>query len=84
MWNFVKIRPVGAELFHADSQTERLTDGRTDRQTDITKLTVAFNNYILLKNMNLKVIHTTTSWDIRVYLGTVGTSRRHACDDGIL
>jgi hypothetical protein len=32
--NFMKIRPVGAELFQAD--------GQTDRQTDITKLIVAF------------------------------------------
>jgi hypothetical protein len=34
----IKIRPVGAEMFHADRQT----DGRTDRQTDVTKLIVAF------------------------------------------
>ena len=32
MLNFMKIRPVGAELFHAE------------RQTDMTKLTVAFRN----------------------------------------
>ena len=32
--NFVKIRPVGAELLH--------TDGRTD----MTKLTVAFRNFV--------------------------------------
>jgi len=31
--NFMKIRPVGAELFH------------TDRQTNMTKLTVAFRNF---------------------------------------
>jgi hypothetical protein len=31
--NFMKIHPVGAELFYAD--------GRTDRQTDMTKLIVA-------------------------------------------
>ena len=31
--NFMKIRPVGAELFHAD------------RQTDMTKLIVAFRNF---------------------------------------
>jgi hypothetical protein len=37
MLNFTKIRPVGAELFHAD--------GRTDRQTDMTKLTVAFRTF---------------------------------------
>ena len=23
MWNFMKIRPVGAELFHEDGQTDR-------------------------------------------------------------
>ena len=32
---FIKIRP--AEFFHAD--------GRTDRQTDMTKLTVAFRTF---------------------------------------
>jgi len=35
--NFVKIRPVEAELFHAD--------GRTDRRTDMTKLIIAFRNF---------------------------------------
>jgi hypothetical protein len=39
--NFMKIRPVGAELFRADGRT----DGRTDRQTDMTELTAAFDNY---------------------------------------
>ena len=34
--NFIKIRPVGAELFHADGQTERQT----------TKLIVAFRNFV--------------------------------------
>jgi len=34
---FMKILPVGAELFHAD--------GRTDRRTDMTKLIVAFRNF---------------------------------------
>jgi hypothetical protein len=32
----MKIRPVGAELLHAD--------GRTDRQKDMTKLIVTFHN----------------------------------------
>jgi len=32
MSNFMKIRPVGAELFHAD--------GRTDGRTDMAKLVV--------------------------------------------
>ena len=33
----MKIRPVGAEFFQAD--------GRTERQTDITKVIVAFRNF---------------------------------------
>jgi hypothetical protein len=41
----MKIRPVGAELFHAD--------GLTDRQ-DMTKLTVAFRNFA---NAPKKLIH---------------------------
>jgi hypothetical protein len=35
------IIPVGAELFHAD----RWTDGRTDGQRDVTKLTVTFCDF---------------------------------------
>jgi hypothetical protein len=35
--NLIKIRPVEAELFHAD--------GRTDRQRDTTKQTVAFRKF---------------------------------------
>ena len=35
--SFIKIRPVGAELFHAD--------GRMYKRTDMTKLIVAFRNY---------------------------------------
>jgi len=31
--NFMKIRPVGAEVFHADGQT------------DVTKLLIAFSNF---------------------------------------
>jgi len=37
----LKIRPVGTELFHAD----RLTYRQTNRQTDMTKLIVAFRNF---------------------------------------
>jgi hypothetical protein len=39
----MKIRPVGAELFHVDGQTD--TDRRTDRQRHMTKLVVAFRNF---------------------------------------
>ena len=37
MSNFMKIFSVEAELFHAD--------GQADRQTDMTKLRVAFHNF---------------------------------------
>ena len=39
--SFIKLRPLEAELIHA----ERQTDGRTDVQTDMTKLVVAFRNF---------------------------------------
>jgi hypothetical protein len=42
--NFMKIRPVGAELFHADGQT------------DTTKLIVTFRNFANTPN---KCNHTT-------------------------
>ena len=37
----MKIRPVGAELFHADRRTDR----EADRWTDMKKLIVAFRNF---------------------------------------
>ena len=40
--NFMKIHPVGAKLFHADR--------RTDRQTDMMKLIVAFRDFAKASN----------------------------------
>ena len=37
----MKIRPVGAELFHADGRTNERTDG----QTDMMKQIVTFRNF---------------------------------------
>ena len=37
----MEIRPVGAELFHADRGMYGWTDGRTD----MTKLIIAFHNF---------------------------------------
>jgi hypothetical protein len=37
MSGFIKIRRTGAELFHVE--------GRTERQADMTKLTLAFRNF---------------------------------------
>jgi hypothetical protein len=35
MWNLMKIRPVGAELFYAQGQT----------QTDVTNLVITFRSF---------------------------------------
>jgi hypothetical protein len=47
MSNFIKIRPLGAEVFHADGQTKegqkvRMTDGHRD----MTNLIVALRNFL--------------------------------------
>ena len=39
--SFIKIRPVGPELFHGGRQA----NGRMDGWTDMTKLIVAFRNF---------------------------------------
>jgi len=41
----MKIRLVAADLFYADGQTGWQTDGRSERQTDMTKLRVALRNF---------------------------------------
>ena len=49
----MEIRPVGDKLFNAD--------GRTDRQTDMAKLIVAFRNFVnaLKKHKDLDTIAGT-------------------------
>ena len=47
--NFMKIRPVKAELF--------LADGRTDRRADMTKLTVAFRNFATAPRRAHRLFH---------------------------
>jgi hypothetical protein len=42
--NFMKIRPVGAGLFHVDGRTDRQIGGWTDGK-NMTKLIVAFRNF---------------------------------------
>ena len=37
----MKIRPLGAELFHSDGQT----DERSDRQADMKKIILAFSQF---------------------------------------
>ena len=53
--NFMKIRLVGAELFHVDKETHRWIE----RQTHMTKLIVAFHNF---SNSPNKVPKSYTVW----------------------
>jgi len=57
----MKIRPVGAELLHADRQT--------DRQTDTTRLIVAFRNianaYINDRNEAVILTYLLAKWPIK-------------------
>jgi hypothetical protein len=49
----MKIRPVGTELFHADR--------RTDRQTDMTKLIVAFRVFANAPKNQQNTLHLGTN-----------------------
>ena len=52
----MKIRPLGAEVFHADGQR----DGQSERRTDMMKLTVAFLNFAKApRNWRIKI-----RWDV--------------------
>jgi hypothetical protein len=67
--NFVKIRPVEAELFQAHS--------RNDRRTDMTKLTVAFPNTANAPNIswNYKHILRCEIWCSHSRVGKKSVSR---------
>ena len=41
----MKIRQMGAQLYHTDRQTDGRADRQTDRQTDMTRLIVAYRNF---------------------------------------
>jgi len=66
MSNCIQIRPVGAELFHADGQT------------DMTKLTVAFRNANAPKN---RVLEQKSKWkksgDIQFYIHNILPDNSH-------
>jgi hypothetical protein len=51
--NFMKIRPLGAKLFHAG--------GLTDRQTDIRILTVGFRNFANAPETTQEIYNTFKS-----------------------
>jgi hypothetical protein len=47
-WNFMKIRPVGAELFHADGETSSCfsQSGNAPKKTAVIVLTILGSRYI--------------------------------------
>jgi hypothetical protein len=59
----MKILSGGAELFYADEQTEGWTDRETDRQTDMTKLIVAFRNFANAPKMTIREHNTLVVLD---------------------
>ena len=60
--NLVKMYSVGAELIHAEGQTH--TDGPTGRAKDMTKLRVAFRNFMKApkKESFFSLFCADTSW----------------------
>ena len=48
--NFIKVSSLGGKFFH--------TDGRTDRQTDVIKLSVVFRNVADVPTMTLLMLHS--------------------------
>jgi hypothetical protein len=58
----MKIRLVGAQLFHAD--------GRTDRQTDTTKLIVALRNFANAPKHIILPTRCIYAWNVRFALQT--------------
>jgi len=63
----MKIRPVGTELFYADGQTHRQTDGEKDGQTDIRKVIVAFSKFCSLSHKQRRY------WGARVKTEMLGS-----------
>jgi len=56
IYNFVKIRTVWAEFFHADGQT----GGSTNERADMTELTVAFRNFTNTPRNSLLLMYSAT------------------------
>ena len=63
----MKIRPLGAELFHAD--------GQTARKTDITMLIVAFRNFA--KTPKNSVSSSYVHYEVPSITGVQGNIRTH-------
>jgi hypothetical protein len=69
----MKILPVGAYLFHADTRTDRRTVRRTDRPIDLTKLIVAFRNFANAPKMG-RVQQTSVPLQTLIPLSVLATS----------
>jgi hypothetical protein len=64
--NVMKISPVGVEFYHTDGHThvqaDCQMDGRTDRQTDLTKVIFAFLNFASAPIFDMQKLHVTISY----------------------
>jgi Holliday junction resolvase-like predicted endonuclease len=53
--HFIKIRLVGAELFHADGRTGRQTDRQTDRHVEANSHFLQFADATKMQTMDCKI-----------------------------
>jgi len=62
----MKIRPIGADLFHAVRQSDRQIDRQTGRQKDVqrdmTKLIIAFSKFAKAPLKYLECMNRRTMW----------------------
>jgi hypothetical protein len=71
MSNFVKIRQLEAELFHADGRKDGQADRQSDRQGDMAKLMVAFRSYAIEKYGSKGIITLESTISTVEYLAVV-------------
>jgi hypothetical protein len=69
--NFMKIRPVGTDLFRAGGETDR----QTDERTDITKLTAALRHFANVPEDANKVKVKGKAMPLQAWRGPEGSRR---------
>jgi hypothetical protein len=67
----MKIHTTGVELFHADGQIKRWTNGRTVRQTRHDEANLAFRYFA--EGLKKNLLHTTISKQFKIHRTPVCT-----------
>ena len=66
MSNSMKIRPVGAELFHEDGRTDGWTDSHDEAHSHFCNLENAPKSYLLAHTRLVKYVFPTTCLGCRL------------------